>query len=245
MKKEKRKKIQTKNQKYLLDTLLVSDIHLGSTVCRPLELINVLNKYRFKRLILLGDVFDDMNFEGINKYQLELILLINTLGKKKNLEFVWIEGNHDHKNVIKVFSGIFGIPVVKEYTWMVNGEKYFAIHGDQFDEYLTKYKMLNCIAVFIYSLFQKMNTRYLHPSKLLRIFFAQSWQRASEKVARGAVIYSTRKNKARFVFCGHTHQSMYEKISGVHYYNTGCFADTPYSFITISQDGKITRHEDE
>ncbi|MFN5876361.1 MAG: hypothetical protein ACK45E_08790, partial [Ignavibacteria bacterium] len=41
-----------------VDTLIVSDIHLGSDVSRAKPLVQLLRTHTFKRLILNGDVFD-------------------------------------------------------------------------------------------------------------------------------------------------------------------------------------------
>ncbi|MFN4917762.1 MAG: hypothetical protein ACK5HH_09960, partial [Ignavibacteria bacterium] len=43
-----------------VDTLIVSDIHLGSEVSRSKQLLDVIKQFQFKRLILNGDVFDDL-----------------------------------------------------------------------------------------------------------------------------------------------------------------------------------------
>jgi len=44
-----------------VDTLIVSDVHLGSDLSRPDALLATLRQYTFQRLILLGDIFDDLN----------------------------------------------------------------------------------------------------------------------------------------------------------------------------------------
>ena len=41
-----------------VDTLIVSDVHLGTDLSRPDALLAVLKSYTFRRLILLGDIFD-------------------------------------------------------------------------------------------------------------------------------------------------------------------------------------------
>jgi metallophosphoesterase superfamily enzyme len=50
-----------------VDTLIVSDIHLGSEVSRSKQLLDVIKQFQFKRLILNGDVFDDLNFKRLSK----------------------------------------------------------------------------------------------------------------------------------------------------------------------------------
>ncbi|MCY7360682.1 MAG: metallophosphoesterase, partial [Ignavibacteria bacterium] len=79
-----------------IDTLIISDIHLGSKASRPLQVKEMLESYRFKRLILLGDIFDDLNFTRLNKEHWNLLSYIRKLSNpEKNIEVVWVEGNHD------------------------------------------------------------------------------------------------------------------------------------------------------
>jgi UDP-2,3-diacylglucosamine pyrophosphatase LpxH len=44
------------------DTLILSDLHLGSEVSRAAETLLLLQSVKFRRLILLGDIFADLNF---------------------------------------------------------------------------------------------------------------------------------------------------------------------------------------
>ena len=39
-----------------IDTLIVSDIHLGLDLSRPKKMLEAIDKYKFKRLILNGDI---------------------------------------------------------------------------------------------------------------------------------------------------------------------------------------------
>ena len=49
------------------DTLILSDLHLGATTCHAREATRVLKENRFHRLILLGDIFADLNFARLTK----------------------------------------------------------------------------------------------------------------------------------------------------------------------------------
>src|SRR5215813_2836975 len=46
-----------------VDTLIVSDIHFGSELCNAELFCKVLSRFRFKRLVLNGDIFDHLHFE--------------------------------------------------------------------------------------------------------------------------------------------------------------------------------------
>src|SRR5579863_1170005 len=49
------------------DTLILSDVHLGADTSRAREATCVLKENRFRRLILLGDIFADLNFRRLTK----------------------------------------------------------------------------------------------------------------------------------------------------------------------------------
>jgi len=42
------------------DTLILSDVHLGSELSRAREALDLLKSTSFRRLILLGDIFNDL-----------------------------------------------------------------------------------------------------------------------------------------------------------------------------------------
>ena len=79
-----------------LDTIIVSDIHLGSDVSRSKRLVELLRLLSFKRLILNGDVFDDLNFKRLTRDDWKFLSFIRkTSNPKKGIDVVWVVGNHD------------------------------------------------------------------------------------------------------------------------------------------------------
>jgi len=49
------------------DTVIISDLHLGSDVSQAGAALALLQSVHFKRLILLGDIFADLNFRRLTK----------------------------------------------------------------------------------------------------------------------------------------------------------------------------------
>jgi len=47
------------------DTVIISDLHLGSEVSQAGAALAFLQSIHFKRLILLGDIFADLNFRRL------------------------------------------------------------------------------------------------------------------------------------------------------------------------------------
>jgi len=64
---------------------------------------------RFHRLILLGDIFADLNFARLTKDHWKFLGYIRKLSNpKRNVEVVWVEGNHDH-GLANIMSHLVGV----------------------------------------------------------------------------------------------------------------------------------------
>ena len=132
------------------DTLILSDLHLGAECSFAREATNLLKQSRFRRLILLGDIFADLNFGRLTKQHWKFLGLIRKLSNpKRNIEVVWVEGNHDH-GLSNVMSHLVGVRVYQEYTWQFNGKKHLAIHGHQFDQFVVSTLRLNYLGTLLY-----------------------------------------------------------------------------------------------
>jgi UDP-2,3-diacylglucosamine pyrophosphatase LpxH len=234
----------------VIDTLIVSDVHLGSNVTRANELYNLLksymvsdHNYRFRRLILLGDMFDDMNFRRLRKYEWKMLGLIRKMtDEESNAQVVWLRGNHDLE-LIDLMDHLVGTKVLEEYHWQVGAKRFFAMHGDQFDRWVLIYQPLVNIPVIIYELIQKIDGSNHKLSRFLKDK-SKKWLRINEDVARGIINYVIRKGyHIDAVFCGHTHIAEAEQMSdnGLMYYNTGCWTgrEAP-TYITIALDGTVS-----
>jgi metallophosphoesterase superfamily enzyme len=82
--------------RHVYNTLILSDLHLGAETSRAREATRVLNENRFERLILLGDIYADLNFARLTKEHWKFLGYIRKLSNpKRNIEVVWVEGNHD------------------------------------------------------------------------------------------------------------------------------------------------------
>ena len=80
-----------------VDTVIVSDIHLGSEMSRARDALDLLRSLDYKRLILLGDIFSDLNFSRLTRDHWKFLSCIRKLSNpKRKIEVVWVEGNHDH-----------------------------------------------------------------------------------------------------------------------------------------------------
>ena len=226
------------------DTLILSDLHLGSEMSRARDATRVLKENRFQRLILLGDIFADLNFRRLTKEHWKLLGYIRKLSNpKRNVEVVWVEGNHDH-GLADVMSHLVGVRVFREYAWEYAGLRHLAIHGHQFDCLLANNLRLNYVVTLLYLQLQKLDGKGQPLARLIDRLNTR-WLRLSAKVAAGALFYA-RLRKVDRIFCGHTHVALHEEKDGIHYYNSGGWVDSAPAYITIDQNGvEIHEYRDE
>ena len=96
---------------HVYNTLILSDLHLGAETSHAREATRVLKENRFRRLILLGDIFADLNFARLTKDHWKFLGYIRKLSNpKRNIEVVWVEGNHDH-GLTNIMSHLVGVRV--------------------------------------------------------------------------------------------------------------------------------------
>jgi UDP-2,3-diacylglucosamine pyrophosphatase LpxH len=209
-------------------TLIVSDLHLGTDVSQPERVLGLLKSYSFRKLILLGDIFDSLDFRNISKNSLELISHIGKISKEKKVR--WIVGNHD-EGLADVFGPLMNARIYEVYEWQYESEKYLAIHGHQFDRFLVDNAFLSYAATRVYNFIQKFDNEKKSISHYIKRN-SKGWLRLSEKVAKSALRYGKERG-ADYVFCGHTHKTLEKSLNGTKYYNSGCWTDTPCNYITI------------
>lgn len=229
----------TITEKPAVETIILSDIHLGSDVARPSKARETLKKYNFKRLILLGDIFEDLNFNRLKKEHWGFLSYVRKLSNpNKQIEVIWVEGNHD-EGLSKITSHFLGLKILKQYMWRCSNKTILAIHGHQFDRFLIENALLSKIASYFYLLIQRVGGKNQRIARWLKTS-SKGWLRISQKIAVGASSYA-RRRKADAVICGHTHIAMeqYYQNKKVHYYNSGCWTDIPSSYITVSENGDI------
>ena len=210
-------------------TLIVSDFHLGSKVSRSGAIKDLLDHFEFKKLILLGDIFESLNFNELTKSDWKLLTLLTDLARKKKVR--WVLGNHD-KGLTKLFAILTNIKIYKQYKWQYRNIKYLAIHGHQFDNFLVNNVFLSNFINQLYNFIQLVDFEDRRISRFIKQR-SKGWLRISKKVARRAIIYA-RLQRVNVVFCGHTHKSTFMRRGKIKYYNSGCWTDTPATYITLS-----------
>lgn len=224
------------------DTVILSDLHLGSEISRARAALAMLKETSFRRLILLGDIFCDLNFRRLKKQHWQFLSYIRKLSNpKRHVEVVWVEGNHD-QGLSEVMSHLVGVEVHQEYEWNFRGVRHLAIHGHQFDRFTLNNVVLSRALTSLYLRLQKLDSRQGATRLLERL--DTKWLRLTPKVAQGALAHA-RARRAERVFCGHTHEPLRLEENGIEYFNTGCWTQPQATYITIDQEGVQIREYNE
>ncbi|MBU3699445.1 MAG: UDP-2,3-diacylglucosamine diphosphatase [Candidatus Kapabacteria bacterium] len=223
-----------------VDTIIVSDLHLGSEVARSRALVMMLKTHSYKRLILNGDVFDDLNFKRLTKDDWKVLSLLRRLSNpRRGIEVLWIVGNHDG-GVAEILTHLLGVPVQEEIVFTVGGRRHLAIHGHQFDRWITKHVTITAIASALYLMLQRIDPKHRVSRWVKRT--SKKWLRLSDKIGHDAIQHGRRKHQADVVHCGHTHMPVIRQIDGATYVNSGCWTDKPSTYVTIDHQGDVQLH---
>jgi len=227
-------------QEKFYDTVIISDLHLGSEVSRAGDALAFLQSVQFRRLVLLGDIFADLNFRRLTKEHWKFLSYIRKLSNPKHdVEVVWVEGNHDH-GLTEVMSHLVGVSVYQQYEWEYLGKRHLAIHGHQFDTFIINNIQISRIGQAIYLYLQKIDSRSKRLARLLDRLNTR-WLRLSAQVAQAALSYA-KQGRAERIFCGHTHVPLHMERDGVEYFNSGAWVDLRCTYITVSREG-VAIHE--
>jgi UDP-2,3-diacylglucosamine pyrophosphatase LpxH len=225
---------------HVCNTLILSDLHLGAETSHAREATRVLRENRFQRLILLGDIFADLNFARLTKEHWKFLGYIRKLSNpKRKIEVVWVEGNHDH-GLANIMSHLVGVRVYEHYEWEYRGLRHIAIHGHQFDGFQVNRIQVSRLVTSLYLQLQKLDFKNKPIARLIDRLNTR-WLRMSLKVSAGALRYA-RQHDAGRIFCGHTHEAVHVEEDGIHYYNSGGWVDSQLTYLTVDEQG-VRIHE--
>jgi len=224
----------------IFNTIIISDIHLGSKLSRVNSLLKFLKNVKFKRLIINGDIFDSINMRRLNKKHWHLLSVLRKLtSDNKKTEVIWIRGNHDGYS--DLLSQLLGINVYDEYLFEWNSKKILVMHGDVFDVFTSKYPLISEVADIIYKLTIYIDPTHMRISKWLKQN-SKAFLR-NIKIVRERAVQLAKLRGAEIVTCGHTHFREETVINNIHYFNTGSWTTNPSVFLGFTEsDVKLVNY---
>jgi UDP-2,3-diacylglucosamine pyrophosphatase LpxH len=182
-------------------------------------------------LVINGDIFDDLNFKRLTKRHFACLKIIRRNSDRKDFRLIWIRGNHD--GPADTISHIVGVEIRDQYIYANGKVRLLILHGDQFDNFITDYKLITYLGCYIFYGIQKWAPH--NTARWIRRV-TKKWQRNSELVQRGAIDFAKSRG-CRFVTCGHTHLPLVTESNGVRYLNTGTWIEhPPHPFVSVRGD---------
>jgi len=120
--------------KRTLDTVVISDVHLGTVGCHAVELIQYLNSVDPKRIILNGDFIDMWQFKKYYWPDAHMHVIRTHITMMTNgVDIYYLTGNHD-ETLRKISRMQLGpLHLRDKLVLELNGEKVWFFHGDIFD----------------------------------------------------------------------------------------------------------------
>ena len=211
-----------------MQTIIISDIHLGSPHSRAEDFINFLNKLpEDTDLIINGDVIDHWHkdLEGIHLEALECLK-----AKSYNRKVIWVRGNHDEKYNL---DGPHNIEFVNSYHI---DKRIYISHGYAFDNVMPYHRLFIIFFKTIHRIRVKLGAESMHVARYAKKF-PRLYEFLKRHVSKNAIEYA-KENGYAAVTCGHTHFIEDKTIDNIRYINTGSWTELPICYIQIT-DNKI------
>lgn len=231
-------------------TVVLSDIHLGTSHSKTIEVSNFLKSVNCDRLILNGDIIDGWHLRkaGTKKWQAkhtDFFKVIMKMMENFGTEVIYVRGNHDDFLDSLAPITFYNIKIVKEYILDTHGKRYYVTHGDIFDRVTSQMKWLARLGDVGYTFLLWVNRIYnLYRAGQGKPYY--SFSQAVKQKVKSAVSYISdfekvlvefaRARKCDGVICGHIHHPANTCYDGIHYLNSGDWVES-LSALTEDADG--------
>jgi len=225
-----------------MKTLVLSDLHLGSKNSHTHQILEVLERNSFDRLVLNGDTVHSLNLKKFKCRHWRVLDKLRVVGKSR--ELILLRGNHDYKaqdacegfGPQGVLPALLGVPMREDFKLEVDGRPYLVLHGDRFDPTLN-YKLVSEMAGFCYGLSNKLNKKLAKWMKKK----SKRWSGVLKMVRARSSEYA-RSEGFDGIVTGHTHFAEDMLVGDVHYVNSGCWTEPPCAYV-LADPLRISLHE--
>jgi len=239
-------------------TVILSDVHLGTSESKAAEVNHFLRHVRCEKLILNGDIIDGWALRRGAKWRKRHSRFIRTVLKKMekdDTEVIYLRGNHD--DILERFLPLaFGkLRFVKEHIHSgADGKRYLVVHGDGFDSVSTDHKWIAQLGAVGYDFLLKVNRlynryrawrgkEYYSVSKAIKarvksaVNFVGEYEQQLQELAR--------KKGCDGIICGHIHTPEDKQVGEIRYLNSGDWVES-MTAIVEHRDGRLelVRHVD-
>ncbi|MDR2805660.1 MAG: UDP-2,3-diacylglucosamine diphosphatase [Dysgonamonadaceae bacterium] len=221
-------------------TVILSDIHLGTSFSKTTEVAEFLQSIDCDRLILNGDIIDGWHLQRKShkvwkKKHILFFRVILKMMENFGTEVIYVRGNHDDFLDSLTPICFYNLKIVKDYILERNGKRYYVTHGDIFDPITSTMKWLSKFGDVGYTLLLHINKYYNHyrafRGKPYYSFAQDVKQKFKSAVSYIADFEASLAELAKVkhcdgIICGHIHHPENKYYSDIHYLNSGDWIDS-------------------
>lgn len=232
--------------KHKVNSIFISDIHLGTKGCKSKKLFNFLSEYQSDNLYLVGDIVDIWAMKrGLYWPQShnDIVKLLLKKSRQKT-KVIYIIGNHD-ETFREFIPGEFGNIKIenKVIHTSADGKQYIVMHGDQFDVIVQNKKYLAILGSWAYDTLLWMNS-YLELIQLKLKLKPWSISRFAKAKAKAVMNYIgnfedtaleyAKSEGVNGIICGHIHHPIVKQVNESFYINCGDWVESCSAIIEHS-----------
>ena len=220
-------------------TIVLSDLHLGTSGCKAKEVTEFLKQYRCERLILNGDIIDGWQLKKYGNWKKKHTAFFRVVLKKMDkhdTKVIYLRGNHDDF-LDQILPLVVGrqFQIRRDYILKSGDKKFYVTHGDVFDSITTNMKWLAHLGDLGYTFLLWLNKNYNKYREWRGLPYYSLSQQVKQAV-KLAVNYVTdfeeklaelaKAKNCDGIICGHIHQPAIREIDGIMYLNSGDWVET-------------------
>lgn len=223
----------------LYKTIVISDLHLGSSGAKAKEVTNFLKENSCQRLIMNGDIIDGWQLKKYGSWQKKHTAFFRTILKameKYDTKVIYLRGNHDDflDQIIPFYVGK-NFQIRRDYILKSGDKQFYVTHGDIFDGITSNMKWLAHLGDIGYTFLLWLNKSYNKYRTFRGLPYYSLSQSIKQKV-KMAVNYVSdfevklselaQARNCQGIICGHIHQPAMRMIDSILYMNSGDWVET-------------------
>jgi UDP-2,3-diacylglucosamine pyrophosphatase LpxH len=226
-------------RKFHFKTIVLSDVHLGTSGSKAREVVDFLKIHSCDTLILNGDIIDGWQLKKYGNWKKKHTRFLRAVMKMMETHktrVVYIRGNHDDflDQIIPLQIGK-RFSIQRELIYESCGRRYLVTHGDVFDSITTQMRWIAQLGDAGYTFLLWLNKIY----NLWRVKRGLPYYSLSQKIkakVKGAVAYISDYEQELIdlaasrgctgVICGHIHQPAIREENGFMYLNSGDWVES-------------------
>ena len=227
-------------------TIVISDLHLGTSGSKAKEVVSFLKSYKCKKLILNGDIIDGWQLKKYGSWKRKHTAFFKTMLKMMDdhhTKVIYLRGNHDDflDQIMPLRLGK-QFQIRKDYILKSGGKRFYITHGDVFDSVTSGFKWLAYLGDAGYTFLLWLNKLYNSYRATRGLPYYSLSQKIKQRV-KVAVNYVSdfeekltelaRSRHCDGIICGHIHQPAIRDIDGITYMNSGDWVE---SFSALVED---------